>query len=688
MGRLPAPKNNIADPKSGVVTPEWLSWLQEVADEATASTGLPSPPLTPPPSESGGGGGGGGGLTIINNYGSGTPPKIPKWLAPQTLGDSIISEEGSTVMITGDLTARSFTGQLPLHAVTHEAGGTDAIPLDALAPARDVTLLNASTTTHGLLPKLSGVATQYLNGIGVWMPVSGGGGGSVEEVFVGPSDPGLSFELWFDTDQIPVGGGPPGVLKVLVAGVWQTVTVVGPAGPAGPAGPTGPPGTAGLHAPTHSAGSTDPVDVKNLAGYPGGTTAFLRGDHTFAVPPGGGGMNLDYLGPYTPGTYNDGDIVIGSDNIAYMCVVDGTTTPPEPWPGVGMATAVGPPGPPGPTGPAGPPNAAVDATYWTVTPHATLTNERALSALANGYVKSTAGEPSTVATIPISDTTGTVPDARLSSNVALKNLDNHFVTQTFAAGSVFEGAISHVYHRSTSGAVDARVWRTVDYGDGVFRLEALNDAITVVQATYLFNRNGDLQATRFVGDGSQLTGIIPVGTIVMRSDACPPGWSRVAWDGMFLRVGAAFSTAGGGNPITHTHGGGTLADSGHTHPAGSYAAASHSHGGSVSGTTGSVGDHSHGWGFNGNTGGESAGIMNVDGGSSGNMTRGPHTHTINIGGTTDGGGGHSHSFSGGIPAEAPGITGNSGSGGGAIGGATAAASHLPPYFDVILCIKN
>ena len=44
-------------------------------------------------------------------------------------------------------------------------------------------------------------------------------------------------------------------------------------------------------------------------------------------------MNLDYLGPYTPGTYNDGDIVIGSDNIAYMCVVDGTTTPPNPGPG-------------------------------------------------------------------------------------------------------------------------------------------------------------------------------------------------------------------------------------------------------------------------------------------------------------------------------------------------------------------
>ena len=39
------------------------------------------------------------------------------------------------------------------------------------------------------------------------------------------------------------------------------------------------------HAPTHSLGGTDPVDVKNLAGYPGTTSVFLRGDHTFASLP-------------------------------------------------------------------------------------------------------------------------------------------------------------------------------------------------------------------------------------------------------------------------------------------------------------------------------------------------------------------------------------------------------------------
>jgi hypothetical protein len=44
---------------------------------------------------------------------------------------------------------------------------------------------------------------------------------------------------------------------------------------------SGPPA---LHAPTHSSGGTDPVTVTNLAGYPGGTTTFLRADGTFGTP--------------------------------------------------------------------------------------------------------------------------------------------------------------------------------------------------------------------------------------------------------------------------------------------------------------------------------------------------------------------------------------------------------------------
>jgi len=43
-----------------------------------------------------------------------------------------------------------------------------------------------------------------------------------------------------------------------------------------------------VHAPRHSAGAADPVTVTALAGFPGGTTTFLRADGTFAAASGGG----------------------------------------------------------------------------------------------------------------------------------------------------------------------------------------------------------------------------------------------------------------------------------------------------------------------------------------------------------------------------------------------------------------
>src|SRR5262245_28952192 len=71
----------------------------------------------------------------------------------------------------------------------------------------------------------------------------------------------------------------------------------------------------------------------------------------------------------------------------------------------GPAGPQGNPGPQGPQGVQGVPgtSAGLDATYWVASAHSALTNEKDLSALANGYVKSTAGAPSTVATIPVSD---------------------------------------------------------------------------------------------------------------------------------------------------------------------------------------------------------------------------------------------------------------------------------------------
>lgn len=45
------------------------------------------------------------------------------------------------------------------------------------------------------------------------------------------------------------------------------------------------------HAESHEEGGSDELDVKNLGGYPGGSTTFLRADGTFATPAGAGTGN-------------------------------------------------------------------------------------------------------------------------------------------------------------------------------------------------------------------------------------------------------------------------------------------------------------------------------------------------------------------------------------------------------------
>jgi hypothetical protein len=64
------------------------------------------------------------------------------------------------------------------HATAHKSGGADAIKLDELAAPTDVTTLNATTSAHGLLPKLGGGTTNFLRADGSWAAPPGGGGGS------------------------------------------------------------------------------------------------------------------------------------------------------------------------------------------------------------------------------------------------------------------------------------------------------------------------------------------------------------------------------------------------------------------------------------------------------------------------------------------------------------------------------
>lgn len=54
------------------------------------------------------------------------------------------------------------------HATSHKSGGGDAVKLDELAAPTDVTTLDATTVQHGLLPKLGGGTSDFLRADGTW----------------------------------------------------------------------------------------------------------------------------------------------------------------------------------------------------------------------------------------------------------------------------------------------------------------------------------------------------------------------------------------------------------------------------------------------------------------------------------------------------------------------------------------
>jgi hypothetical protein len=80
---------------------------------------------------------------------------------------------------SGGSAAPSFralvAADVPAHASTHEDGGSDEIPLDTLGVPSDTTTLNATTSRHGLLPKLGGGTTNFLRADGAWAAPAGGG---------------------------------------------------------------------------------------------------------------------------------------------------------------------------------------------------------------------------------------------------------------------------------------------------------------------------------------------------------------------------------------------------------------------------------------------------------------------------------------------------------------------------------
>jgi len=404
---------------------------------------------------------------------------------------------------------------------------------------------------------------------------------------------------------------------------------------------------------------------------------------------GGGGTpsdyDLDYLGNFVPTTpYLDGDIIVGPDGVAYVCVRD-TVNPPTPWPGIGMTTAVGPPGPPGPQGEKGDPgdSAANDAAYWLSTPHAALLNAQNFGAKPSGYVKTTVAAgyatPNIVAIIPLTDGgTGasTAPQARINlglGTMAVQNSDNVNITN---------GTIIGNHGGDGSGLVNLNASQLTH---GLVPSPQLGSG-TANAGTYL---RGDRTWAPVPSAEA-----FPSGLLVMAVGDCPPGWTKVNWHNLFLRAMSLDVPGSVGGADSHQHDGGNYTVPNHTHGPGSFKTAVHAHGGgsAFSGATDSAPNHQHHYSFGVDTGGPTnpQGMAISSGPQS--FAHGAHTHHADVSKDTDPAGTHSHNFSGfaPIPNEEPPIVGTSAGSGAFSGitGASGAAPNVPVYVSVFICQKN
>jgi len=133
---------------------------------------------------------------------------------------------GADVINVADLSGLLADAQNPLaHKTTHQEGGSDAIKIDDLAAADDNTDLNASTGTHGLLPKLDNDANNFLNGQGNWAIPPGAGGAATQIIETGGpttldiaaiADGEFLKRVGTDIVSAAVSGGSTDVLEVQV----------------------------------------------------------------------------------------------------------------------------------------------------------------------------------------------------------------------------------------------------------------------------------------------------------------------------------------------------------------------------------------------------------------------------------------------------------------------------------------
>ena len=275
-------------------------------------------------------------------------------------------------------------------------------------------------------------------------------------------------------------------------------------------------GAPAAHQTTHRSGGTDPVDVKLLAGYPGGTVNFLRGDGAFAAPTGvapslhktthqdGGGDELALDGSQiTTGTVADArhssNVPLKNTNNTFTAQQIMSTAQP-------MVTLIDTSQP------------ADARNFWLWNGLQTLVVQAVSDSggVVHGQVNISRTGVVTAAglgTTPLNATnatSGTLPDARLSANIPKLNVANTFVSEqlfTFNSGSGTAGI------KLDDPVVSGQHYRLILH-ESVFKVYGWNG--TLLSVDY----NGDVRALKGFWEAGRAAGM---GHWV-KSDLVPYAW--------------------------------------------------------------------------------------------------------------------------------------------------------------------
>jgi len=205
---------------------------------------------------------------------------------------------------------------LPAHASSHQPGGSDAMQVDAAAATGSLRTLGLGATqaAAGNDPRLSDArppqahAGQHAAGGGDVVDVKALGGypgGTTnflraDGAFAAPPSGGGAPAPHHATHE-PGGSDPLAVDAAPAVGSLRTLGTEAQQAAAGTDARLSDARTPKPHASSHAAAGADPVPVTGLAGFPGGTTNFLRADGTFAPPSSGGGAPAPHAATHQPG---------------------------------------------------------------------------------------------------------------------------------------------------------------------------------------------------------------------------------------------------------------------------------------------------------------------------------------------------------------------------------------------------